>query len=551
MGNLAFFSLHHLDWTITGLNVGIKMADYDLTSTIVPFIDRHLAVPLLSYLESLDLFRAQDIAKAQYELARGTLMVDYTSTLHEKAFPNQAAPQELQKQREEAIATNERLGAEVESVLEVIEDPNVASALKQDKAQNLKFLEENYKLTIDQINALYRYGQFHFSCGNYGEASSYLYHFRILSIDPTLTLSSHWGKLAADTLAGEWDRALEELKLLQDQIDQRQSNERGANEALLQKRTWLLHWSLFVFFNHPQGREQLVELFFSLPYLNTIQTTCWWLLRYLVAALVITRRSTRFYVIPSASAALLGAGERAPTSKLTPQAAMRDVLRIINLESYRLKADPIIDFVRELYTNFDFDRAQEELKKAGDVANNDFFLQEHADVFMENARFIMSETYCRIHQKVDITDLSSRLNMSKDDGEKWIVNLIRDNRADAKIDLKENIVHMNSTAPVVYQKIIESTRGFSFRTAAMGQAIDRRAHPPAHQLSNVGGGRGGAGGRGGRGGGRGGRGGASGGRGDRGTQQREGQSQGADASTAQGEAAPASANEPTANEADS
>ncbi|KAK0538453.1 eukaryotic translation initiation factor 3 subunit E [Tilletia horrida] len=506
------------------------MAEYDLTSTIVPYIDRHLAVPLLSHLESIELFSAQDIAKAQYELARGTLMVDYTLLLHEKAFPGQTAPEQLQQQREEAIATNERLGAEVESVLEVIEDPNVVSALKQDKAQNLKFLEENYKLTVEQINALYRYGQFHFSCGNYGEASSYLYHFRVLSIDPTLTLSSHWGKLAADTLAGEWDRALEELKLLQDQIDQRASSERGANEALLQKRTWLLHWGLFVFFNHPQGREQLVEMFFSLPYLNTIQTTCWWLLRYLVAALIITRRTTRFYIIPSASAALLGPGERAPTTKLTPQTALRDVLRIINLESYRLKADPIIDFVRELYTTFDFDRAQEELRKANDVANNDFFLQEHADVFMENARFIMSEAYCRIHQKVDISDLSSRLNMSKAEGEKWIVNLIRDTRADAKIDLKENMVHMNSTAPVVYQKIIESTRGFSFRTAAMGQAIDRRAHPPAHQAGQTGsggGGRGGgAGGRGGRGGGRGGRGGgAAGGRGERGGQNRDGQAQ--------------------------
>ncbi|KAL9937768.1 hypothetical protein V8E36_003313 [Tilletia maclaganii] len=503
------------------------MAEYDLTSTIVPFIDRHLAVPLLSHLEGSQLFSPQDIAKAQYELARGTLMVDYTLNLHEKAFPGQEAPAQLEKQREEAIATNERLGAEVESVLEVIEDPNVVSALKQDKAQNLKFLEDNYKLTIEQINALYRYGQFHFSCGNYGEASSYLYHFRVLSTDPVLTLSSHWGKLAADTLAGEWDRALEELKLLQDQIDQRASNERGANESLLQKRTWLLHWGLFVFFNHPQGREQLVEMFFSLPYLNTIQTTCWWLLRYLVAALVITRRTTRFYVIPSATTAVLGPGERAPSSKLTPQAALRDVLRIINLESYRLKADPIIDFLRELYTTFDFDRAQEELRKASDVANNDFFLQEHADVFMENARFIMSETYCRIHQKVDISDLSSRLNMSKAEGEKWIVNLVRDTRADAKIDLKENIVHMNSPAPVVYQKIIESTRGFSFRTAAMGQAIDRRAHPPAHQAGQTsgGGGRGGAGGRGGRGGGRGGRGGAAGGRGNRDGQQQQGGSQ--------------------------
>ena len=36
-------------------------------------------------------------------------------------------------------------------------------------------------------------------------------------------------------------------------------------------------------------------------------------------------------------------------------------------------------------------------------------------------------------------DLSDRLNLSRDEGEKWIVNLIRETRmgADAKIDLKK------------------------------------------------------------------------------------------------------------------
>ena len=36
-------------------------------------------------------------------------------------------------------------------------------------------------------------------------------------------------------------------------------------------------------------------------------------------------------------------------------------------------------------------------------------------------------------------DLSERLNLTKDEGEKWIVNLIRETRmgADAKIDLEK------------------------------------------------------------------------------------------------------------------
>lgn len=157
--------------------------------------------------------------------------------------------------------------------------------------------------------------------------------------------------------------------------------------------------SLFVWFNHPEGREGLVELFLSPPYLNTIQTTCNWLLRYLIAALLVTRRSTRVYNIYSPPSL-----NNSSPGKLSPQAALRDVTRIISSEysAGRLQQDPIVDFVRELYTDFDFERAQEELKKAQGVAANDFFLQELAEDFIENARFLVSEAYCRIHERVDI-----------------------------------------------------------------------------------------------------------------------------------------------------
>ena len=39
--------------------------------------------------------------------------------------------------------------------------------------------------------------------------------------------------------------------------------------------------------------------------------------------------------------------------------------------------------------------------------------------------------------KVDCRDLSRRLNLSPEEGEKWIVSLIRDNRSDAKIDFNK------------------------------------------------------------------------------------------------------------------
>ena len=69
------------------------------------------------------------------------------------------------------------------------------------------------------------------------------------------------------------------LNDLQEIIDR--GNKGTAEVQLLQQRSWLIHWSLFVFFNHPQGRGALIELFFQERYINAITTNCPHILRYL------------------------------------------------------------------------------------------------------------------------------------------------------------------------------------------------------------------------------------------------------------------------------
>ena len=58
------------------------MAEYDLTKTIIPYLDRHLVFPLLSHLLETSLFPAEDVIAAQYELAKSTNMVDYAVHLY-------------------------------------------------------------------------------------------------------------------------------------------------------------------------------------------------------------------------------------------------------------------------------------------------------------------------------------------------------------------------------------------------------------------------------------------------------------------------------------
>jgi translation initiation factor 3 subunit E len=254
---------------------------------------------------------------------------------------------------------------------------------------------------LEQITALYNFGQFQYSYGNYSGAADYLYHFRVLSTVTYLTTSAHWGKLASDILTGRWEVALEELNTLREIIDSRSpatlpaSAPAAANNlpdpalAQLHSRTWLVHWSLFVYFNYPQGRTLLLEIFLSPTYLNTIQTSCPWILRYVTAAAILSRKAA--------------AGVNTGSTPVSPRVrnAIREVVKVIQTEEYQY-SDPVTSFLKELYVEFDFEAAQKELRLAEEVVRHDFFLNDFKDEFLDNARCLISEAYCRIHQKIDI-----------------------------------------------------------------------------------------------------------------------------------------------------
>lgn len=247
------------------------------------------------------------------------------------------------------------------------------------------------QVTLEHISALYNFGKFQYTYGNYSGAADYLYHFRVLSTNNELNTSAHWGKLASDILTGKWDTALEELNTLRDVVDSRSpltllsSSVEPAALTQLHSRTWLVHWSLFVYFNHPQGRTLLLETFMSPTYLNTIQTSCPWILRYIAAAAILSRKSTT-------------GGSNTSTRVRN---SIREVVKVIQMEEYQYQ-DPVTSFLKELYVEFDFEAAQRELTLAEKAVGDDFFLGEFREEFLDNARYLISEAYCRIHQRIDI-----------------------------------------------------------------------------------------------------------------------------------------------------
>uniref|UniRef100_A0A183KY48 PCI domain-containing protein n=1 Tax=Schistosoma curassoni TaxID=6186 RepID=A0A183KY48_9TREM len=167
-------------------------------------------------------------------------------------------------------------------------------------------------------------------------------------------------------------------------------------------------------------------LFLINRHLNAIQTLAPHLLRYLTVCVITSTDKKKKNLI-------------------------RDLKYLIQQESYSYR-DPVTEFFECLFVKFDFDGAQQKLRVCETVLPNDFFLTGCYDEFMENARLLMFESFCRIHHSVGISYvlvysyfedhasflslsvLAEKLNMDVDDAEKWIVNLIRNARMDAKID---------------------------------------------------------------------------------------------------------------------
>jgi translation initiation factor 3 subunit E len=141
---------------------------------------------------------------------------------------------------------------------------------------------------------------------------------------------------------------------------------------------------------------------------------------------------------------------------------LKDLVKVIQQEFHTYE-DPITEFVECLYVNFDFDGAQKKLSQCESVLGNHFLVACLGD-FIENARLFIFKTFCRTHQCISITMLADKLNMTPEEAERWIVNLIRNARLNAKTDSKLGHVIMGNNAASPYQQVIRKTKTLWFRT---------------------------------------------------------------------------------------
>lgn len=370
-------------------------------------------------------------------------------------------------------------------------------------------MEQHHSITKEVVETYRQLARFKYDCGDYKSSRDMLTHYIALFATPppkeasanddddflqetsaqtsqsssagnpsmyylktvnTDMLQVLWGKLASEIMAEDWQAASKAVEAVRTAIE---SMAGGGSASLspvqaLQQRTWLLHWSLFVFWNDAaNGLENLVELFHADRYKQAITTHAPHLLRYLTAAVLLCKRRKKNNTNNK--------NKNSDSNSATFEARrlLRNLVYVMQDCEY---TDPIVDFVHSLLVKFDFDMAQTKLAECQDVLKADFFLCQQTDLFMEEARVFLFENYCRIHHKIDLKALGFKfLAMDPADAERWIVDLIRhsDVLQSAKVQ-EDDCVIMELEPTSIYEQVMDRTRDLNVRSATLSQQIQNR-----------------------------------------------------------------------------
>lgn len=443
--------------------------NFDITPLMAPFLDVHMVSPMLDFLRDLQIYDGKLITKEKIRSVNRTNMTELVEDEYLR-FPDDKdlqAEYVLQKP-----VLTERMHKSYDLIDHEPADVTLVSAFFANKEQvaeltaknslTLDSLSSKHQISAEALDAYYKFSKFKYECGMYTEVEEMLCNY--LSVPQPTGSASYtgalWGRLACHILQAKWSETVADLLAVKEAIEVRNA----AHLDQLRQRAWLMHWGLFMLLSQRDqvGAEALADLFSDKAYLQTLENLCPWLLRYFTAAVILS-----------------------PNRRRT---MLRDLLREIKAMSYQY-SDPMTQFLDCLFDQFDFDLAQVKLKECQLLVKNDFFLQKFADKFMHEARMLICEMYCTINRKVDLTMLAEKLQLTDEEAERWMVDIVRGSTAgptaDAKIDSSGKQVLMAPPARNAYKQIIDTSRELTTRSGILSANLETLVKEQAPYLKQI------------------------------------------------------------------
>ena len=185
--------------------------NYDLTSKLGAFMDRHMLIPLLDFLKVKQQYPEAELQSSKLDILLRTNMVDLAMDIHKALNKTENVPKNMADRREEVVANMQKLQGDVQPILELVQDQGLVNNLRSEKLFTPAYLQQQYSITPANIEVLHSYAKFVYDCGQYQNASYLLASYRSLASSPDRIFSALWGKLSSEILLQNWDQALDEI----------------------------------------------------------------------------------------------------------------------------------------------------------------------------------------------------------------------------------------------------------------------------------------------------------------------------------------------------
>ena len=204
-------------------------------------------------------------------------------------------------------------------------------------------------LLESEIQTLKVYAKLQYEIGDYSGCANALEELR------RVDQRDVWGELMADILLDKKQAAMNLIDDVQDEMHD------------LRDKAWLLHIALFAAF--PESPAFFYELTACTKFINTIEIGCPHLIRYVVAASLLSKPY--------------------------------GLVEIIKNYSHIMNNDPALQFCVELFTTFNFERVFQLIEIFKSEIQNDFFLEKCSSKIVYEAKKFVVFNYLKLNLKVD------------------------------------------------------------------------------------------------------------------------------------------------------
>ncbi|KAI0979282.1 hypothetical protein GJ496_000829 [Pomphorhynchus laevis] len=412
--------------------------------------DPQLILLIVDYMMDNKLYDTNSLMRLKFQLLELTERNDEKSKLADDLHLDENVVEKFGKRMQESKRTYASMYDEIREFTDIYaEETSEDSQLPKD-CDLWSHLKTSYQLDDSILQKMYNLAQFSFKCGMLNTANSCLEICKsLLPQTRDIYLNCLWGKLTVNILSRNFKDAVFDIRRLNEQIDKMALADTPSS-IILKQRSWLIHYSLFVYYRIENGLEHLVNFCLNDKiYLSTLQLLCPYLMHYITTAALITSDRKRNII--------------------------EDVIRLFDDNSDQTYIDPTGDLIKAVCINFDFNNANELLSRAEEAVANDFFMCSFVQDFMKSARSLVFENFCRLHHCVGIGPVSEQLDLNWDETEAYILELVKNGRLNAKIDsAKGNIVmEFNTVSP--YETMMNKFRFLQIKLDAFTNNFEKRS----------------------------------------------------------------------------